>query len=172
METSKSEEKKLWFWSDSFSFLLFLYELYRREKEKSVPFHQCQLFVVCVDFEWERQNSKLSKSVHLSSCWVSPARLCEASLWSTLCIAHVKRQMETRAFSQRTISMKRLCCLPCTECHIWLCSLNFFIRKCGEITTAAGDERSWLKHSMDGNVGCEDGAAMAKSARLWRWCLL
>ena len=37
---------------------LFLYELYRKEKN-IVPFHQCQLFVVCVDFEREKAKLKV-----------------------------------------------------------------------------------------------------------------
>jgi len=64
----ENQKKRCYHWSN-FNFL-FLYELYRKEKN-IVPFHQCQLFVVCVDFERERQNSKFSKSVHMLSCWVS-----------------------------------------------------------------------------------------------------
>lgn len=64
METRKSEKKI----SGAILIFLFLYELYRKVLKKIVvPFHQCQLFVVCVDFEREKQNSKSKKNVVLLS---------------------------------------------------------------------------------------------------------
>lgn len=46
---------------------LFLYELYRWEKQTLVPFHQCQLFVVCVDFEQERRNPVFLKKKEIGT---------------------------------------------------------------------------------------------------------
>lgn len=103
---NKKNQKKRCYHRSNFNFL-FLYELYRKEKN-IVPFHQCQLFVVCVDFERERQNSKFSKTVHnVVFAGVSSAGLCETdSWWHSLCIAHVKcqYQMATTVFPHNFFS--------------------------------------------------------------------
>lgn len=95
----ENQKKRRYHWSN-FNFL-FLYELYRKEKN-IVPFHQCQLFVVRVDFERERQNSKFSKSVHNVVLLGFSARLCETDL----CIAHVNSQyqMATTVFPHNFFS--------------------------------------------------------------------
>lgn len=55
MEIIRKKKKKCYHWSN-FNFL-FLYELYRKDKN-IVPFHQCQLSVVCVDFEREKAKTQ------------------------------------------------------------------------------------------------------------------
>lgn len=121
----KKKKKKCYHWSN-FNFL-FLYELYRKDKN-IVPFHQCQLSVVCVDFEREKAKTQSFRNRYI--CHL--AELLGKNVWDRFVIAPFvystckmsipdgNYSISTFFFflSQRTMLIKWLCCLPCTEYHI------------------------------------------------------